>query len=88
MTGRDSKVGSATFAVSLQWEPANVGLTGNKEQTCKNRQSGSADTEPCHFLTLLHSWFNGDWKKENLNPIWRLERAQQTIIFRLFTGHL
>ena len=34
--------------------------------------------------TLLHSWYNGDWKKENggyqahLDPIWRLEQAQQT----------
>ena len=43
--------------------------------------------------TLLHSRFNGDWKKENggyqthLDPIWRLERAQQTTIFRLRTGH-
>ena len=36
--------------------------------------------------TLLHSRFNGDWEKENggyqahLDPIWRLERAQQTTI--------
>ena len=64
-------------------------------QTCKNRQSGSADTESCHLQTktLLHSRYNGDWKKHNggyqahLDPIWRLERAQQTTIFRLRTGH-
>ena len=43
--------------------------------------------------TLLHSRYNGDWKKQNggyqahLDPIWRLERAQQTTIFRLRTGH-
>ena len=43
--------------------------------------------------TLLHSRYNGDWKKDNggyqahLDPIWRLERAQQTTIFRLRTGH-
>ena len=43
--------------------------------------------------TLLHSRYNGDWKKHNggyqahLDPIWRLERAQQTTIFRLRTGH-
>ena len=42
--------------------------------------------------TRLHSRYNGDWKKENsgyqahLDPIWRLERAQQTTIFRLHTG--
>ena len=43
--------------------------------------------------THLHSRYNGDWKKENggyqahLDPIWRLEWAQQTTIFRLRTGH-
>ena len=43
--------------------------------------------------TLLHSRYTGDWKKENggyqahLDPIRRLERAQQTTIFRLRTGH-
>ena len=42
---------------------------------------------------FLYSQFNGDWKKENggyqahLDPIWRLERAQQTAIFHLRTGH-
>ena len=42
---------------------------------------------------LLRSRYNGDWKKDNggyqahLDPIWRLERAQQTSIFRLRTGH-
>ena len=40
----------------------------------------------------VHSRY-GDWKKDNggyqahLDPIWRLERAQQTTIFRLRTGH-
>ena len=40
-----------------------------------------------------HSRYNGDWKKDNggyqahLDPIWRLEQAQQTTIFRLRTGH-
>ena len=43
--------------------------------------------------TLLHSQYNGNWKKENgghqahLDPIWRLEQAQQTNIFRLRTWH-
>ena len=43
--------------------------------------------------TLLHSWFNADWKNENgrcqahLDPIWRLERAQQTTVFHLCAGH-
>ena len=39
--------------------------------------------------TLLHFRYNGDWKKGNggyqahLDPIWRLERAQQTVIYTL-----
>ena len=43
--------------------------------------------------TLLHSRYNGDWKKDNggyqahLDPTWRLEWAPQTSIFRLHTGH-
>ena len=43
--------------------------------------------------TLLHSRYNGDWKKQNggyqahLDPIWRLQRAQQTTIFRMRTGY-
>ena len=69
----------------------------NSRQTCKNRQSGSTDTEPCHLQrgqdTSPLSGYNGDLKKENdgyhahLDPIWRLEWAQQTTIFRLRTGH-
>ena len=43
--------------------------------------------------TLFHSLYNGDWKKENggypahLDPIWRLEQAQHSTMFRLRTGH-
>ena len=42
--------------------------------------------------TLLHSRYYGDWKKENsgyqahLDPIWRLEWAQQTTIFIFAQG--
>ena len=43
--------------------------------------------------TFPHFRYNGDWKKENggyqahLDPIWRLEWAQQTTIFSLCSGH-
>ena len=42
---------TAQFSVSLQWVPAHVGLTGNEraDRLTKNRQSGSAHTEPCHL---------------------------------------
>ena len=48
---------------------------------------------PTEAKTLLDSRYNGDWKKENggyqahLDPIWRLERAQQTTTFHLRAGH-
>ena len=58
---------TAQFPVSLQWVPANVGLTGNKTA---NRPQKLA-VELCRpksvtyreAKTLLHSRFNGDWKK-------------------------
>ena len=43
--------------------------------------------------TFLHSQHNEDWKKDNsgyqahLDPVRKQERAQQTAIFRLHTGH-
>ena len=63
--------------------------------SCRQR---TADVVVCWLLssffdgnrkakTLLHSRYNGDWKKDNgvyqthLDPIWRLDRAQQTTIF-------
>ena len=75
-----------------------MGLTGN-EKTDRLAKIGSQAPEtqdPVTYgeaKTLLHSRYNGDWKKDNggyqahLGPIWRLERAQQTTIFRLSTGH-
>ena len=79
-------------------EPAHVGLTGNeKEDRLAKIGSQAPQTQnPVTYReakTLLHSRYNGDWKKGNdgyqahLHPIWRLERAQQATIFRLRTGH-
>ena len=89
---------TAQFTVSLQWGPAHVGLTGNeKADRLANISSQAPQTQnpvTCREAkTLLHSRYNGDWKKQNggyqahLDPIWRLERAQQTTIFRLRTEH-
>ena len=86
---------TAQFTVSLQWVPAHVGLTGN-EKVDRLAKIGSQTQNPVTYRepkTLLHSRYIGDWKKRNggyqahLDPIWRLERAQQTTIFRLRTGH-
>ena len=89
---------TAQHSVSLQWMPAHLGLTGN-ERADRLAQIGSQAMQtqsPVTYReakTLLHSRFNGDWKKENggyqahLDPIWRLVWVQQTTIFHLHTGH-
>ena len=80
---------TAQFTVSLQWVPAHVRLIGNGSQAPQTQNPVTYR----EAKTLLHSRYNGDWKKQNggyqahLDPIWRLERAQQTTIFRLRTGH-
>ena len=89
---------TAQFTVSLQWVPAHVGLTGNEkaDRLAKIGSQAPQKQNPVTYReakTLLHSRYNGDWKKDNggyqahHDPIWRLERAQQTTIFRLRTGH-
>ena len=89
---------TAQFTVSLQWVPAHVGLTGNEkaDRLAKIGNQAPQTQNPVTYReakTLLHSRYNGDWKKYNggyqahLDPIWRLEPAQQTTIFRLRTGH-
>ena len=89
---------TAQFLVSLQWVPAHVGQTGN-EKADRLAKISSQALQPQIPVTyreakaLLNSRYNGDWKKDNngyqahLDPIWRLERAQQTTIFHLRTGH-
>ena len=70
---------TAHFSVSLQWVPAHVGLTGN-ETTDRLAKIGSQAPQTQNPVicreekALLRSRYNGD-------------RAQQTTIFRLRTGH-
>ena len=89
---------TAQFTVSLQLVSAHVGLTGNEkaDRLAKIGSQAPQTQNPVTYReakTLLHYRYNGDWKKYNggyqalLDPIWRLERAQQTTIFRLHTGH-
>ena len=86
------------FSVSLQWVLAHLGLTGNKTaDRLANIGSQAPQTQNLvtyrEAKTLLHSWYNGDWKKENggyqahFDPFWSLEQAQQTTIFHLHTVH-
>ena len=74
------------------------GLTGNERADrlanigSQALQTQDPDTHK-ETKTLLHSWFNEDWKKDNggdralTDPIYRLEWAQQTNIFHLLTGY-
>ena len=86
----------ATCSLSLRRQ--HVGLKGNEkaDRLAKLGSQAPQTQNPVTYRetkTLLHSRCNGDWKKDNgeyqahLDPIWRLERVQQTTIFRLRTGH-
>ena len=61
---------TAQFSVSLQWVPAHVGLTGN-EKADSLAKIGSQAPQTQNPVTyreakaLLHSRYNGDWKKDN-----------------------
>ena len=89
---------TAQFTISLQWVPAHVGLTG-KERADRLPKIGSLAPQRQNPVTYrdaktrLHSRFHEDWKKENggyrahRDPVWRLERAKQTTISNLRTGH-
>ena len=89
---------TAQFTVSLQGVPTHVGLTENEkaDRLAKIGCQAPQTQNPVTYRkakTLFHSRYNGDWKKHNggyqahLDPIWRMEWAQQTTIFRLCTGH-
>ena len=61
---------TAQFSVSLQWVPAHVGLTGNKkaDRLAKIGSQAPQTQNPVTYgeaKTLLHSRYNGDWKKDN-----------------------
>ena len=96
------KVSLATLTkntpTTLQWVPAHVGLSGN-EHADRLAKEGSQLPQPTTHVTyeevkaFLRSRFRTDWMKLNngyqahQDPIRKLERRQQTLIFRLRTGH-
>ena len=62
---------SAQFSVSLPWVPAHIlGLTGNEtaDRLAKIGSQAPQTQNPVSYRearTLLHSRYNGDWKKED-----------------------
>jgi len=85
-------------ATTLQWVPAHVGLPGN-EQADQLAKAGSQLTQPSvpatyeETKTLIRSKFKAHWEHTSggycaqRDPLRKLDRDQQTLIFRLRTGH-
>ena len=85
-------------SVTLQWIPAHVGLPGN-ERADQLAKVGSTLDQPNTQLTYLEtkSLLRTVFKNERLalhpnysahrDPFWGLERAQQTTLTRLRSGH-
>ena len=83
---------------TLQWVPAHVGLIGN-EHADRLAKDGSKLCQPLvpttyeDTKTLLQSTFRNSWQQRNggysarQDPIRFLNRPQQTLIYRLRTGH-
>ena len=83
---------------TLQWVPAHTGLPGN-ERADRLAKEGSRLTQPTspatyeETKTLLRSSSKREWSSLNhgyqaeRDPIRTLERKNQTLIFRMRTGH-
>jgi ribonuclease HI len=88
---------SADNKVSLQWIPAHCGIVGN-EMADRLAKAGTSMEQFYHKISLQeaktlvkrkykHTWNQRTNSNYPQDPILKLNRSQQTTIFRLRTGH-
>ena len=88
---------SRQSTVTLQWIPAHCGISGNEKADALSK-AGSKMEQISHPVTyreaktIIHNQYQSQWKgrlgvDSGVDPIHQLQRHQQTILFRLRTGH-
>nr|KAG5697608.1 hypothetical protein BaRGS_001033 [Batillaria attramentaria] len=88
---------SRRSTITLQWIPSHCGIIGNEKADALSK-AGSKMQQFNHPVTyreakiIIHNNFRTQWKRrlgvdDSIDPIHQLQRHQQTILFRLRTGH-
>lgn len=88
---------SRQSVIALQWVPSHCGIMGNEKADALSK-AGSKMEQFSHPVTyreaktIIHNQFRSQWKRKlgaesDADPIHQLQRHQQTILFRLRTGH-
>ena len=83
--------------IKLQWVPSHCGIMGNEKADALSK-AGSKMEQFSHPVTyreaktIIRNRFRSQWKRRlgaesGADPIHQLQRHQQTILFRLRTGH-
>ena len=84
--------------VALQWIPSHCGIAGSEIADSLSSKAGSKQDQTNHPVnyqeakTIIRNQCRSEWRKKlggnNVpDPIHQLQRHQQTILFRLRTGH-